>query len=151
MKTISEWLDEYSDSHQNKTDKLIHWVCVPTIFFSIVGILAHFSALLTTLLLVLSFIFYARLDLVLAVAMAALMLVMAWLIYVLPVGMGFYIAIFVLAWIGQFYGHKIEGKKPSFFKDLQFLLIGPIWCMDAYLGKILPSWKARRKNSIMSV
>nr|WP_315279190.1 Mpo1-like protein [uncultured Acinetobacter sp.] len=151
MKTISEWLDEYSESHQNKTNKLIHWVCVPTIFFSIVGILAHFSALLTTLLLVLSFIFYARLDLVLAVAMAALMLVMAWLIYVLPVGMGFYIAIFVLAWIGQFYGHKIEGKKPSFFKDLQFLLIGPIWCMDAYLGKILPSWKARRKNSIMSV
>ena len=151
MKTVSEWLDEYSESHQNKTNKLIHWVCVPTIFFSIVGILAHFSALLTTLLLVLSFIFYARLDLVLAVAMAALMLVMAWLIYVLPVGMGFYIAIFVLAWIGQFYGHKIEGKKPSFFKDLQFLLIGPIWCMDAYLGKILPSWKTRRKNSIMRV
>ncbi|MDO5542129.1 MAG: DUF962 domain-containing protein [Acinetobacter sp.] len=151
MKTVSEWLDEYSESHQNKTNKLIHWVCVPTIFFSIVGILAHFSALLTTLLLVLSFIFYARLDLVLAVAMAALMLVMAWLIYVLPVEMGFYIAIFVLAWIGQFYGHKIEGKKPSFFKDLQFLLIGPIWCMDAYLGKILPSWKTRRKSSIMSV
>lgn len=151
MKTVSEWLDEYSESHQNKTNKLIHWVCVPTIFFSIVGILAHFSALLTTLLLVLSFIFYARLDLVLAVAMAALMLVMAWLIYVLPVGMGFYIAIFVLAWIGQFYGHKVEGKKPSFFKDLQFLLIGPIWCMDAYLGKILPSWKTRRKTSIMSV
>ncbi|WP_180169844.1 DUF962 domain-containing protein [Acinetobacter sp. YH01013] len=151
MKTVSEWLDEYSESHQNKTNKLIHWVCVPTIFFSIVGILAHFSALLTTLLLVLSFIFYARLDLVLAVAMAALMLVMAWLIYVLPVGMGFYIAIFVLAWIGQFYGHKIEGKKPSFFKDLQFLLIGPIWCMDAYLGKILPSWKTRLKTSIMSV
>lgn len=151
MKTVSEWLDEYSESHQNKTNKLIHWVCVPTIFFSIVGILAHFSALLTTLLLVLSFIFYARLDLVLTVAMAALMLVMAWLIYVLPVGMGFYIAIFVLAWIGQFYGHKVEGKKPSFFKDLQFLLIGPIWCMDAYLGKILPSWKTRRKNSIMSV
>ena len=151
MKTVSEWLDEYSESHQNKTNKLIHWVCVPTIFFSIVGILAHFSALLTTLLLVLSFIFYARLDLVLAVAMAALMLVMAWLIYVLPVGMGFYIAIFVLAWIEQFYGHKVEGKKPSFFKDLQFLLIGPIWCMDAYLGKILPSWKTRRKNSIMSI
>ena len=96
MKTVSEWLDEYSESHQNKTNKLIHWVCVPTIFFSIVGILAHFSALLTTLLLVLSFIFYARLDLVLAVAMATLMLVMAWLIYVLPVGMGFYISIFVL-------------------------------------------------------
>lgn len=144
MKTITEWLDEYSDSHQNPTNKTLHWICVPTILFSIIGILAHFSALLTTLLLVLTLIFYARLDLVLAVAMAALLLVMSWLIIILPFGKGFYIALFVLAWIGQFYGHKIEGKKPSFFKDLQFLLIGPLWCMDAYLDKILPNWKSRQ-------
>jgi uncharacterized membrane protein YGL010W len=144
MKTITEWLDEYSDSHQNPTNKTLHWICVPTILFSIIGILAHFSALLTTLLLVLTLIFYARLDLVLAVAMAALLLVMSWLIIILPFGKGFYIALFVLAWIGQFYGHKIEGKKPSFFKDLQFLLIGPLWCMDAFLDKILPNWKSRQ-------
>ena len=144
MKTITEWLDEYSDSHQNPTNKTLHWICVPTILFSIIGILAHFSALLTTLLLVLTLIFYARLDLVLSVAMAALLLVMSWLIIILPFGKGFYIALFVLAWIGQFYGHKIEGKKPSFFKDLQFLLIGPLWCMDAYLDNILPNWKSRQ-------
>lgn len=136
MKSSSEWFDEYSESHQNPINKKIHWVCVPAILFSIIGIIAHFSALLTALLVVLALIFYARLDLVLAVAMAALLVVMAWLIYVLPVGVGFYIALFVFAWIGQFYGHKVEGKKPSFFKDLQFLLIGPVWCMDAYLAKI---------------
>ena len=148
MKTISEWLDEYSESHQTKTNKLIHWVCVPTIYFSIIGIMAHFSALLTALLLVLAFVFYARLDIVLAVAMAALTLMMAWFIWVLPVGIGFFIALFVFAWIGQFYGHKVEGKKPSFFKDLQFLLIGPLWCMDAYLGKVLPKWKSRQSEAI---
>lgn len=151
MKTMNQWFDEYSESHQNKTNKAIHWVCVPTILFSIIGILAHFSALLTALLLLLSLIFYARLDLVLAVAMAALLVVMAWLIYTLPVGVGFYIGLFVLAWIGQFYGHKIEGKKPSFFKDLQFLLIGPIWCMDAYLGKLIPKWKMRQKSQITAI
>jgi uncharacterized membrane protein YGL010W len=37
------------------------------------------------------------------------------------------IVIFVLAWIGQFVGHKIEGQKPSFLEDVQFLLIGPLW------------------------
>jgi len=151
MKTISEWLDEYSESHQDKTNKAIHWVCVPAILFSIIGILAHFSALLTALILVLTFVFYARLDLVLAVAMAALLAVMAWLIFILPVGVGFYIAIFVLAWIGQFYGHKVEGKKPSFLKDLQFLLIGPVWCMDAYLGKLIPKWKKRQKSQMMAI
>ena len=151
MKTINQQFNEYSESHQNKTNKAIHWVCVPTILFSIIGILAHFSALLTALLLLLSFVFYARLDLVLAVAMAALLVVMAWLIYTLPVGVGFYIGLFVLAWIGQFYGHKIEGKKPSFFKDLQFLLIGPVWCMDAYLGKLIPKWKMRQKSQITAI
>ncbi len=151
MKTMNQWFDEYSESHQNKTNKAIHWVCVPTILFSIIGILAHFSALLTALLLLLSFVFYARLDLVLAVAMAALLVVMAWLIYTLPVGVGFYIGLFVLAWIGQFYGHKIEGKKPSFFKGLQFLLIGPVWCMDAYLGNLIPKWKMRQKSQITAI
>lgn len=145
MKTMSEWFDEYSESHQNKTNKSIHWVCVPAILFSIIGLLAHFSALLTAALVALTLIFYARLDLVLAIAMAALLLVMAWLIIILPVGVGFYIGLFVIAWIGQFYGHKIEGKKPSFFKDLQFLLIGPLWCVDAYLSKLLPKyWKMRQ-------
>lgn len=145
MKSITEWFDEYSESHQNKTNKMIHWVCVPAILFSILGILAHFSALLTALIIVLTLVFYARLDLVLAVAMVALMAVMAWVIYLLPVGAGFYIGVFILAWVGQFYGHKVEGKKPSFFKDLQFLLIGPVWCMDAYLSKVLPKWKSRQK------
>lgn len=148
MKSITEWFDEYSESHQNPTNKQIHWLCVPAILFSIIGIIAHFSTLLTALLLVLTLVFYARLDLVLAVAMAALLVVMAWLIYTLPVGVGFYIAIFVIAWVGQFYGHKVEGKKPSFFKDLQFLLIGPVWCMDAYLSKILPKWKSRQKQAL---
>ena len=147
MKTVTEWFDEYSESHQNKTNKIIHWACVPAILFSIIGILAQFSAMLTALILVLTLVFYARLDLVLAVAMAALLFVMAWLIVILPVGVGFYIGVFVIAWIGQFYGHKVEGKKPSFLKNLQFLLIGPLWCMDAYLGKVIPKWKTRQKEA----
>ena len=68
MKSITEWFDEYSDSHQDQTNKKIHWVCVPAILFSIIGTLAHFSTLLTALLLVLTLVFYARLDIVLAVA-----------------------------------------------------------------------------------
>jgi uncharacterized membrane protein YGL010W len=39
------------------------------------------------------------------------------------------LVLFVLAWIGQFVGHKIEGKKPSFFQDVVFLLIGPAWLL----------------------
>lgn len=144
MKTAEEWFTDYNASHQNKTNKLIHWVCVPTILYSIIGALMHFNALLTAGLIVLSLVFYKRMDLVLAVAMAALFSVMVAIIAISPVGMKFYFAVFVLAWIGQFYGHKVEGKKPSFFTDLQFLFIGPAWCMDALLTKLLPTkWKPR--------
>ena len=79
--------------------------------------------------------------------MAALLVVMAWLIYVLPVGVGFYIALLCLPGLDNFMDIKLK-EKPSFFKDLQFLLIGPVWCMDAYLAKILPHWKSRQKKLI---
>ena len=95
MKTIQEWLAEYNESHLNPTNKMIHWICVPAILFTIIGILMHLSALLTALLLVLSLIFYARLDLVLAIAMAAVLGAMSTLTLILPVGKPFYFALFL--------------------------------------------------------
>lgn len=153
MKTVDEWFSEYNESHQNKTNKLIHWVCVPAILFSIIGILMHLSALITAALIVLTLVFYTRMDIVLAIAMTIFISLMVALIAMLPVGKGFYLAVFVVAWIGQFYGHKVEGKKPSFFKDLQFLLVGPAWCMDAYLSKVWPKWKSRNpaKSAPLSI
>jgi uncharacterized membrane protein YGL010W len=47
----------------------------------------------------------------------------------------FSLGLFSVAWIGQFYGHKVEGKKPSFFQDLQFLLIGPAWVVENLFAK----------------
>jgi uncharacterized membrane protein YGL010W len=38
--------------------------------------------------------------------------------------------------VGQFIGHKIEGKKPSFFKDILFLLIGPLWLLSFIYKKV---------------
>ena len=45
-------------------------------------------------------------------------------------------AVFVVAWVGQFMGHHIEGKKPSFLQDVQFLLIGPAWLMAFVYRKL---------------
>ena len=44
--------------------------------------------------------------------------------------------LFVVGWLFQFIGHKVEGKKPSFFEDLQFLLIGPAWLLAAIYRKL---------------
>lgn len=43
MKTMQDWFDAYGVSHKNHTNKTIHWICVPLIFYSIVGILSLVS------------------------------------------------------------------------------------------------------------
>jgi uncharacterized membrane protein YGL010W len=46
------------------------------------------------------------------------------------------LTLFAVAWIGQFIGHHYEGKRPSFFKDVQFLMIGPLWLMSFIYRKL---------------
>ncbi len=155
MRKIDRLLSEYGESHQNATNKAIHWICVPLIFFSVVGLIASIppgilqSMLGTnvwvnwaTVVLVLSILYYVSLSVPLSIGMllfAAVCILLANKIELLNIAPLWLVSlsIFVLAWIGQFYGHKVEGKKPSFLKDLQFLLIGPAWLMHFIYKK----WK----------
>lgn len=154
MRKIDLLLSEYGESHQNETNKTIHWICVPLIYFSVVGLLAAIpSGIVQTLLgegnpyanwatvfMVFALAYYVTLSIPLSLGMmlfGALCLFMTQVIAgsaapLWAVSTG----IFVLAWIGQFYGHKVEGKKPSFLKDLQFLLIGPAWLMHFIYKKV---------------
>jgi len=147
-------LDEYGESHQNPTNKLIHWICVPSIFFSIVGMIWSIpNALIVNIvgvtwysnwaavLLLLLFVYYVLLSIPLSIGMAAFGLFCLYLANLLGAAdfaplWQISLVIFVVAWIGQFYGHNVEGKKPSFFKDLQFLLIGPAWLMHFIYKRI---------------
>jgi uncharacterized membrane protein YGL010W len=152
MKTAQEWFDAYGVSHQNKTNKLIHWVCIPLIMFSLFGLLMSipvpgekFSLVFNfaSLVLIFALVFYFRLSL--SLFFGFLVVGSAMLIgnYYLLETLGSHgilalvsVALFVIAWIGQFIGHKIEGAKPSFFEDLQFLMIGPAWLLQFIYKKI---------------
>lgn len=152
MRTAEEWFDSYAVSHQNPTNISIHFICVPAIFLSIVGLFMSIpSGFLSRFLphpiianwafVVLAFVlvfFYFRMSLKIGLQMlffSAFCLIVNYFIaqyFNLAITS---IIIFVLAWIGQFYGHKVEGKKPSFIDDLQFLLIGPAWVIYKMFGK----------------
>lgn len=169
MRKIDQLFAEYAESHQNQTNKFIHWICVPLIFFTIVGFIslisrsatnktlnntsqytewtiAHlnfgylFLSLISILSIIFLTIFYFRLSKTIGIIMFFIVLLMFYCtsiineIFEKPVFI--YLTIFVITWIFQFIGHKIEGKKPSFLKDLQFLLIGPIWLLHFILKKI---------------
>ena len=150
---IDQLFSEYAESHQNKTNKLIHWICVSLIFFTIVGFISlipapHFCvayfgciSLASIIALILVSIFYARLSWIITIIMLIVMLLMEHFAYAINIHFSsnswiIYLSIFVITWIFQFIGHKIEGKKPSFLKDLQFLLVGPIWLLHFILKKI---------------
>jgi uncharacterized membrane protein YGL010W len=145
-RTMSDWLSEYGESHQNATNKAIHWVCVPVIFWCIIGLLSlipvpeFLSEVIPAfnfawLLVLFGLFFFARLSFSITIGMGlisgAFLLLAHQLNHAMPdYALSVYVILFAVAWIGQFYGHKVEGKKPSFLKDLQFLLIGPAWLLS---------------------
>ena len=148
MRTATEWFDKYGESHQNKINKAIHWVAIPTITLTTLGLfqsIPHpFGEQLwlnwATLAVLGAVAFYARISPTIAVGMAVLAGGMVafntWLVSMgaplLPLSIG----VFFAAWVFQFVGHKIEGEKPSFFEDLQFLLIGPAWLLQFIYKKV---------------
>ena len=134
-RSLEQWLSEYAVSHQNLINKKIHWLCVTTIFVSILGMGMSLSVWLTLILSALVLLFYMQLSTPLFIAMGLFILICLAVMATLPIGFKVWAAIFVVAWIGQFVGHKIEGKKPSFFEDLQFLLIGPAWVINSLMNK----------------
>jgi len=150
MKTLQQWLAEYGESHQNETNKTIHWICVPTIFFSVVGLLysiklpwlvAGVPVNLAMIAMLLVILYYFSLSKTLWIGMVLFGVLCLFICNLIeranfiPLWL-FCVTTFVLAWAGQFYGHKVEGKKPSFFKDLQFLMIGPAWLMSFVYKKL---------------
>ena len=130
MKTLDAWLDEYGESHQNPVNKTIHWICVPVIYFCVFGMLWALHPYAAAAGLAVALVFYVTVSVPLAIGMLVITLAMLGAISQIPQILAVSVALFVLAWIGQFYGHHVEGKKPSFFKDLQFLLVGPIWLLN---------------------
>ncbi len=133
MKKLETWLSEYSNDHQNNQNQRLHKICVPLIFATVVGGFHLLPYHIGHAVLLLALLWYAALGLkafALAASQAAAAVgLTVWLqnetstkttVIVLAV-------IFALGWIGQFIGHHFEGRRPSFLKDLQYLLVGPLW------------------------
>jgi uncharacterized membrane protein YGL010W len=139
-------LDEYAESHHNPVNKAIHWVCVPVIVWSVVALLwsAPFPWKIGSGIVPLNWaviallpvqVYYFRLSRRLGSGLMLFNLLMLWLTAWVEASAPWplwqvSLTVFGMAWAGQFIGHAVEGRRPSFFKDLQFLLIGPAWLVS---------------------
>ena len=132
---MQRWLDSYSNDHQNPTNRLLHWICVPLIVWCAIAMMWTIPVppmigrpgFWAVCALVLAFAWYWKQSHRIAAA-----LFIALLLLCLLTGVG----VFVVAWVGQFIGHAIEGRRPSFLTDLAYLLVGPAWLMDKLLRRV---------------
>lgn len=138
---VNQLLSHYGESHRNPRNELIHYIAIPLIMFSLVGMMFSLHPWVAYAFMAASLVYYARLSLVffavmLVWSLASVALMFALGSALLPVS----IAMFVGAWVMQFIGHNIEGKKPSFFEDLQYLWVGPLFVLSRLFTRLGLRW-----------
>jgi len=130
MRAVDTLFARYGEFHRNPANKAIHWICVPLIVWSLLGMLWSVSPIVACVAVAASMAFYTWLSLPLALGMLAVIALMIYPLTLLgPRTLVVSIAVFVAAWIGQFIGHVLEGRKPAFVEDLRQLLVGPAWLL----------------------
>jgi len=151
MRKLDRLIARYEEFHQDKTNRFVHFVCVPLIALSLVGLLwcvkipttlgdeLSFTLNAGAVFIGLASVYYLFLSLgsllgMLYFGLAASLLCISVEASPLPL-FAVSLTVFVLAWAGQFVGHGIEGKKPAFTEDIQFLLVSPAWLLDALYRK----------------
>ena len=129
-RTVDQLFERYGGYHRHPANKAIHWVCVPLIVWSVLGLLWAASPIAAYLALAAALAFYVWLSLPLALGMlvvlAAMLHALTWLGGRVLIAS---VLVFVLAWIGQFIGHGIERSRPSFTEDVRSFLVGPAWLL----------------------
>lgn len=160
-KKVNILLAQYAETHQNPSNQLIHWVCIPLMLLSLIGLawsvpfphlafLGKYNGFVNwaSFLIAFSGYYYYRLSPVLSYMMILLFFAVALVVVQLEKwsmtgGPALWLVcglIFMLSVVAQFVGYKIEGKRPSLVQELRFLLIGPAWLFKKLAIKIGLKW-----------
>ena len=129
VRPVDRLIGQYAESHRHPVNLVIHWICVPIIVWCVLAFAfaAHPYAAYAVAAVALAY--YLTLSIPLALAMALFSALALWTLPLVPHPAIVAAVLFVVTWILQFYGHHVEGKKPSFLDDVRFLLIGPIFLL----------------------
>jgi uncharacterized membrane protein YGL010W len=144
MNTADSWLAAYEAERIHPATKALRWICVPVIVLGFVGLLwslpvprafQQSPAVLNwgTLFLMAAMVYYFIMSISLGIGMLpfviGVIVGVAWLDSLRTPLWALAGALFSLGWLGQLAGDWIQGRKPAFFKELMFLMIGPIWLL----------------------
>ena len=136
MSVLTRLLESYEKNHQNPINEAIHMIAIPLVMFSILGMTAAFDIFLEYILVGIVIFYYLKLSKIAALLMLVWLLIYLGLVVLLkPYIIEISILLFAFGWILQFLGHFIEGKRPSFFEDLRYFLIGPLFVVQKVISK----------------
>jgi len=143
LRKVDALLAHYGSSHTHPSNELIHFVAIPLIMLSLVGLIYALHPFAAYAFVATSMVYYARLSWVFFATMvlgSVAMLAAVQALDQLGILWQTSVAIFVVGWVFQFIGHKLEGKKPSFFEDIQYLWVGPLFVISKLFQKIGIRW-----------
>ena len=143
QRKVDALLQHYGLSHEHPINELIHFFAIPAIMLSLVGLLFALHPLAALVSIAVSMVYYARLSWSFTVCMLLIWSVLLAVVDALHVHgllVPVSVLIFVVAWIFQFIGHHLEGKKPSFFEDVQYLLVGPLFVLSKAFERMGLRW-----------
>jgi len=140
---MEELLSRYSNDHRHIWNQRIHKIAVPALLASSVGMFTTLGRFFLpeirllsggNLQIVFMLIWYGVLDRRLPRVMAPLLFGAAALITYIDRNHGdllwpLCLGVFFMGWIFQFIGHRLEGNKPAFFSEFNYLMVGPMWVM----------------------
>ena len=138
---VDTLLAHYGQSHQHPVNEVIHFIAIPLIMFSLVGLLFLLHPYVAYAFVGASMVYYARLSMAFLITMmVGSLLVLALIQRIGPSLLPLCVTVFVGAWVMQFVGHKLEGKKPSFLEDIQYLWVGPLFVLSKLFERLGLRW-----------
>lgn len=141
MKTLVEQMSVYAAYHRDPTNKAIHFLFVPLIIWSAMGLLVQLGGLrlgalevtLAHAIAVVLLAYYMRLDFQLGVAMVFLFTFLLVTVLQVDAALGasswmLFAAVFVGSWVAQAVGHSaFEHRRPALADNLFQVFVAPIF------------------------
>ena len=137
MSRADPLFDRYSLHHRNPVNKTVHWICVPLIVWSVMGLLWSAAPVAAYVAIAAALAFYLWLSPPIALGMAAVLAAMLYGVSLIGAQLlAVSAVVFVVSWIGQFLGHAVEGSRPTFMQDVRYFLIGPAWLLGSVYRRL---------------
>ncbi len=134
---LTRWFEDYEKYHRHPANKKTHYVGVPLIMLSVLGLAGLVTITPEINLAMIAFVLVSAWAIKLDMRFGFLFALAAFPFYWLGLRLSWQlnVALFVIGWIFQLVGHyKYEKKSPALMTNVLQTFIGPMWIFARIIG-----------------